>query len=137
MTHTKTKKEPKTGKEVATISTVSKSAKTFKCESKNCNGITFPGKGIFCNDCKGLKRLQSYEDHVEFLPMVRTEKRENSYIGHSLAKGKYDINYIINLLKIIMTKCEEMKHNPRDLQFTLWTSTQKLLAMLEVERDQP
>lgn len=83
---------------------------------------------------------------VTFMPMIKSHvpvdlstlrpKNDNNYFGYSLKKGEYDINYVINLLKIIMTKCEGMKHNPKDLQFTLWTSTQKLLAMLEVERDQ-
>jgi hypothetical protein len=64
------------------------------------------------------------------------ELKANRYCDHYLEKGKYDIDYVINLLKIIMQKCEQMRMNPKDLQFTLWTSTQKLLSMLEVERDQ-
>lgn len=64
------------------------------------------------------------------------ELKANNYFGNYLQKGKYDINYVINLLKIILQKCEQMKMNPKDLQFTLRTSTEKLLAMIEVERDQ-
>jgi hypothetical protein len=75
------------------------------------------------------------------IPTIRScnelaEIKANRYFGYYLEKGKYDIDYVINLLKIIMQKCEQMKMNPKDLQFTLWTSTQKLLSMLEVERDQ-
>lgn len=114
-----------------------KPKKTFKCHSKDkvCNGIVLAGQGLYCDDCKGLRPVPSYENAVTLLPIAEI-KNKNQYLGHCLIKGKYDINYVITLLRIIMDQCYAMRLNPRDLQFTLWTSTQKLLAMLEVERDQ-
>lgn len=68
--------------------------------------------------------------------LLKSEDKMNSFLQYSLPKGKYDINYVINLLRIILDQCHKMKGSPRDLQFTLWISVQKLLSMLEVERDQ-
>lgn len=53
-----------------------------------------------------------------------------------LTKSKYDIHYAITLLKTILSKCDAHKLSPHDLHFTLTQSVRKMLAMLEVERDQ-
>lgn len=70
-------------------------------------------------------------------PIYRSQKNQtNEIYGHTLSKGKYDITYVITLLRIIHDQTEKMKLNPRDLSFTLTTSLKKLIAMLEVEREQ-
>ncbi len=53
-----------------------------------------------------------------------------------LSKGKYDIDYAINLLKTVENKCEVGKMQPKDTLFTLRESVRRLLAMLEVEKGQ-
>ena len=58
----------------------------------------------------------------------------NNLFGNVLNKGKYDINYVICLLRTILDQCNAMRRNPRDFQFTLQQSLLRLLAMLEVER---
>ena len=54
---------------------------------------------------------------------------------NQLEHGKYDINYVITLLKIILNKCNAHLMSAKDLQFTLVQSLTKLIAMLETERD--
>jgi hypothetical protein len=51
----------------------------------------------------------------------------NNLCGHMLKKGSYDIDYVIVILKVIL---QQKPH------FGLQESIRKLLAMLEVERDQ-
>lgn len=53
----------------------------------------------------------------------------------SIANGKYDINFVINLLKQIESKCNKGKFNPSDLRFTLQESCKTLRVKLEMERD--
>jgi hypothetical protein len=54
----------------------------------------------------------------------------------ALPFGQYDINFVITFCRILIDKIDRLKFNPRDLPFTLTQSLKKLLAMLEVERDQ-
>jgi hypothetical protein len=78
--------------------------------------------------------LISYEDTVKFL--ATTNFGKVNYFGgiETLTKGKYDINYAINLLKIILNKCQGFPE--RDFKFSMQHSLKRLLAYLEVERDQ-
>lgn len=58
------------------------------------------------------------------------------FMKRTIHMGKYDINYVIGVLRIILDKCNEMRHKPQDFQFTLQQSLLSLIGMLEVERDQ-
>lgn len=92
--------------------------------------------------------MEDYSKFVTFLPVTKKSNEKNisthvsnlqessQFFRHKLNKGKYDINYVIMLLKIIQDQNEKMKLNPKDFQFTLAQSLQKLICMLEVERDQ-
>lgn len=53
----------------------------------------------------------------------------------SIANGKYDIHYVINLLKQIENKCNSGKFNAKDLRFSLQESCKILRVKLEMERD--
>lgn len=89
--------------------------------------------------------MDDYLEYVTFLPVTRKGRenspvsipkpKNNDFFKTKLEKGNYDINYVITLLKIIQNQNEKMKFNPRDFQFTLAQSLQKLICMLEVERD--
>ena len=54
-------------------------------------------------------------------------------LSRYLSKGKYDIDYVINLCKIIDSQCQSTPMS--NLGFTLSNSLRRLIAMLEVERD--
>jgi hypothetical protein len=82
---------------------------------------------------------------MENLPVVfekkeikKVKEKKKSYdhqsFEQSLPQGKYDIDYIINLCEIIMQKCDQLKFNPRDLEFTLKMSLKSLIAFLEFEK---
>lgn len=73
---------------------------------------------------------------IEIKEIQKQVKTTNDFVGHSLEKGKYDINYVITLLQIIEKKCHEMQMQPRDLSFTLRESCKRLIAMLIVEKNQ-
>lgn len=91
--------------------------------------------------------MKDYSKDVTFLPVTKNVKeiaciqdvsphtKGNEFLRYTLPKGRYDINYSIQLLSIILEKCEQEKMSPRDLQFSLCHSIKKLLAMLEVERN--
>lgn len=87
--------------------------------------------------------------NVTFLPITKVGKEicsiedispspdeRNEFFQHSLPKGKYNIHYTINLLRILLDQIEKIKMNPRDIAFTLSSSIKRLLAMLEVESEQ-
>lgn len=90
--------------------------------------------------------MTKYEGQVRFLPVEKSQTQEiqvmpdsehnQEFLHHTLKKGQYDINYTITVLRIILDKCQSMRMNPQELQFTLTQSIQRLLAMLEVERIQ-
>lgn len=66
------------------------------------------------------------------------ESREGKvipFLEHNLNIDKYDINFVINVLKTILRECDRHKINPKDLHISLSQSVKRLLAMLEVERD--
>lgn len=70
------------------------------------------------------------KNEVDFFSLLQ---KENISIENQLAFGKFDIYFSITLLKIILEKVNAMQMNPRELHFTLSTSIQKMLSMLEVE----
>lgn len=73
---------------------------------------------------------------IKLLDKITKQEEKNEVLGYVLDKGKYDINYVIKILQIILEQCEIMRFSPRDLQFTLSQSLKRLLAMLIVERNQ-
>jgi|ERR1700690_3157831 hypothetical protein len=85
-----------------------------------------------------------YSNNVEIIPLHEVGKGNVIFQTYEkpkkkkkrLNKNKYDIEYVITLLKFILDQCEEMKMNPRELQFSLVHSLKKMIAMLEVEKDQ-
>ncbi len=89
---------------------------------------------------KDIEQLEFLID--KFIPSYneiysKTGITENNEIfRNSLPKGKYDINYVIRLLRIIHDKIESMKMNPREIPFTMCDSMKRLIANLEVEKDQ-
>ncbi len=77
--------------------------------------------------------MKHLEENV--FPIV-IEKDPILFMKRTIPMGKYDINYVIMLLRVILDKCNDMRHNPHDFQFTLQQSLLSLIGMLEVERDQ-
>ena len=65
-------------------------------------------------------------------PTTPTSKLD---LSEYLPKGKYDIHYVISLLKILDVQCQSKPMS--NLGFTLSNSIRRLLSMLEIERDQP
>lgn len=79
-------------------------------------------------------------DKESFIPVQYEMDLEPSKITNlepfALPFGQYDINFVITFCHILIDKINRFKCNPRDLPFTLTQSLKKLLAMLEVEKDQ-
>lgn len=74
----------------------------------------------------------------EITPYIPKHLREeNEFLDKKLQKGKYDIDYVLTLLKMIHLKCHEMRMNPRNLQTTLQDGCLRLIANIETERDNP
>lgn len=63
------------------------------------------------------------------------EEAEEKFRKLYIDKCNYNINYTINCLKQILAIVEQYKFSPRDLPITLKHSIEKMLAYLEVERD--
>ncbi len=78
--------------------------------------------------------INSNNLETKFKSIDRLNK--NRIFNQYLNKNKYDIDYVINLLRIIHDKVESMKMNPKDIPFTLCDSLKRLISNLEVERDQ-
>ncbi len=91
----------------------------------------------------------SYDKDVVWLPVTKngqeycsmeelspSKEERHELFKYSLPKGKYDINFVINMLRIIVEQCDKMKMTPRDIHFSLTQSIKRLIAMLEVERMQ-
>lgn len=57
------------------------------------------------------------------------------FCDNMLQHGKYDIHYVIKLLRVIEEKCHQYRLSPHDLRFSLQQSCQKLINFLEIERD--
>lgn len=79
------------------------------------------------------------KDHNKFVtffdvkPENKEYKKQNEF---SIAKDKYDVNYVINLCKQIIQKCENQKFNSSDLRFSLQQSLKTLVAEIEVQKYQ-
>lgn len=72
---------------------------------------------------------------IEKSVAIRKPGISDRQFRESLEKGKYDINYVITLLRIIEGKCEAGKLSPSDLRFSLQQSCKEMIAHLETERD--
>ena len=96
-----------------------------------------------------FEESEDFEIEEEYYPIATGEQSKelvehrhtvfmddpNIVFGTTLEKGKYDINYTIKLLTTILNQCDRMRMNPRDFQFTLQQSLQRLLAMIVTERN--
>jgi hypothetical protein len=73
------------------------------------------------------------------IPECNIESKE---IGFSrkerlhLNKEKYNIDFVINMIKTLIDQIDRHKLNPNDLAFSLTHSLKRLLGNLEVEKDQ-
>lgn len=78
---------------------------------------------------------KGYEEAIEFklVTQLGIPKVNDDFKLH-LPKGKYDIDYVIQLCKIIENKCYELRFDPRGLEFTLRSSLKALRCMLETEK---
>ena len=66
-----------------------------------------------------------------FLKKLRKEKEETY-----LDKSKYNIDFVISMIKTLIDHVERNKMNPQDLAFSLNHSLKRLLANLQVDKDQ-
>lgn len=71
---------------------------------------------------------------------IETLKNNNEvscfdFMQSKLKMGRYDINYTIAILKIIVSYLELHKYTTHEALFGLHDSCKRLLAKLEVERD--
>jgi hypothetical protein len=95
---------------------------------------------------KEIIKKSKNEENFTFLPVenltnisVETRKLPRGaplHSSHSLSYRNYDINYIINFCHILIGEIDKHKMHPKDLAFTLTHSLRKMLAHLEVEKDQ-
>ncbi len=76
-----------------------------------------------------------YKEHLNF-PLAK-KSTEIEFLNQKLKHGQFDIHYVIKLLRIINDQCIKHQLNPGELRFTLIHSLKKMIAMLEVERDNP
>lgn len=65
----------------------------------------------------------------------RSRVIKDEELRECVIKGRYDINYVISLLRIIEGKCEKGKFRAEDLRFSLQQSCKQMIGYLEVERD--
>lgn len=75
-------------------------------------------------------------EQFEMFPLATDKETTPIERNNTVRKGKYDIHYVINLLRSIEDQCHKYRLNPSTLQFSLQNSLQRMIAMLEVERDQ-
>jgi hypothetical protein len=55
----------------------------------------------------------------------------------ALQKGKYDIDYVLTLLRILTIQCEQLRHRPKEeMYFSLKESINRLMSMLQTEKEQ-
>ncbi len=78
-----------------------------------------------------------YEKYCTFIPVEKENVNpEPWWASHTLAYGNYDIDYLITFCRMLLTTIDRFKDRPKDLPFTLTHSLKKMLAFLEVEKDQ-
>lgn len=80
--------------------------------------------------------MMSASEIYELKKAQSEQQKDSEFLGHNLEIGKYDIHFAINILKTILIECQAFKMNSEPLYRTLDHSIKRLLAMLEVERDQ-
>lgn len=78
-----------------------------------------------------LCRFNVSELQPKTIPLEDT----NEFLRHSLQKGKYNIDYVISLLKIIEEECKRHQLNRHDLPLSLRESCKRLRGSLEVEKN--
>jgi hypothetical protein len=88
---------------------------------------------------KKQEYMKDYSKDVTFIPLRKLgynqELTSQDDLRIHLPKGKYDIHYVIQLVKILEDKVNAHLHSAQDLQLTLKTSLKSLRGMLETERD--
>lgn len=85
--------------------------------------------------------VQRWDDlSVKMKEFARSQSKQipwedtNQFCHTSLPKGKYDIDYVIRLLKIIIEQCDYHQLNRYDLPMSLRESCKKLIAYLNTEK---
>lgn len=74
--------------------------------------------------------ISLYKPTDEFNMIKRPE-----FLQHTLP-DKYNIDYVIKLILILLDQIDKQKLSPQNLQWTLRHSLEKLLGFLEVEKNQ-
>lgn len=74
-------------------------------------------------------------DEFEKCLTEKSQPQENIFHGNNLQKGNYDINYAINLLKMIEDHCRMEIFYSEKLSRSLSYSVNKLRVSLEMEKD--
>lgn len=82
---------------------------------------------------ESLKRT-SIQEIKELQPVPKPLDDTNEFLRHTLQKGKYDIDYVISLLNILIQECNHHQLNRHDLPMSLRVSCQKLIANLQTEK---
>lgn len=78
--------------------------------------------------------MTNYDDNVEFLAVSKVGyKRDDKGFEH-LCKGRYDIDFAINLCDQIIDKCETNILNPGEVRFSLMQSLKQLVRFLRTEK---
>ena len=76
------------------------------------------------------------EEQIRHLPQVKPEPIKLGQ--YTLSKGKYDIYYAMNLLKIILSQVEMYKfqtYSAANMSLSMTHSLTRMLNMLEVEEE--
>lgn len=82
-----------------------------------------------------MKEIEQFEFPIRAIEPIKNSDNVELFRKH-LPKGKYDIHFVIQLLMVIHDKIESMKMNPKDIAFTMCDSLKRLIANLEVEKQQ-
>jgi hypothetical protein len=88
--------------------------------------------------------MKKSEKNVTYLPIVEEKKEiqepnpllESPKFEENIKYGKYDIHFVISMLRKIVSECDKLKMQPHNIHFSLTNSLKRLIAMLEVERMQ-
>ncbi len=80
--------------------------------------------------------MKDLSKSVSFIPVDYQESssHKKEVPSFAVAKGKYDADYVINLCKQIICKCENEKFRATELRFSLQHSLRVLVANIEAER---
>lgn len=79
--------------------------------------------------------IRKWVDKQEVLDQwpEKNESKPSEKCEFSISRGKYDANYVINLCKQIIQKCENEKFRSTELRFSLQQSLKILIANIECE----